>query len=108
MPKKKELNLSSPPEVVYGTAWAHKCTIPFSTFTAILQASYNILEQTAGYCKSMYRMHVVRKAGQNNDVTTITKPKQPKLLHHAAPTLYLNTINLRLVYKLERKTNERS
>lgn len=53
-------------------------------------------------------MHVVRKVVQNDNITTMAKPKQSKLLYHAAPTLYLNTINLTLVYKLERKTNVRT
>lgn len=42
---------------------------------------------------------------QNEDLTIITKPKQTKFMHQATPTLYLNTANLRLVYKLEMKNN---
>lgn len=52
-------------------------------------------------------MCVGRKVEQNEDLTIITKPKQTKLMHQATPTLYLNTANLRLVYKLEMKNNVR-
>lgn len=43
--------------------------------------------------------------GQDKDFITVTKPRQLKLAHHAALTLYFYTANLRLIHKLERKNN---
>lgn len=54
-------------------------------------------------------LNVCRENGgaKQRNLTPITKPKQPQLMHHATPTLYLNAANLRLVYKLEMKNNVR-
>lgn len=48
-PTQPQPNKILSPEGVYDTAWGHKCVVPFSAFPIILRASYNILEQTAGY-----------------------------------------------------------
>lgn len=44
---------------------------------------------------------------QNEDFTTITKPKQLRVMDPVTSTLYLKTANLKQVYKLETKNNVR-